>query len=230
MEEDEEKEEVGSEDEEDLTQTITTAIRAPRQGDLEQILASNLAAALFAPPLDKIRMILEAFLLLPEDDKLSIVEDKQQLQYIREVYEVAVSLSDIVELPPPNQFFRGRFASIPWSFSVMDADHYLRHFINRIWDFPMEEGLGGKVHKADLSTEEGQKVWCRYLRELAGWLTSGYAPLNVVEAIKSEYITRVMAFSLALLREIFTNYITQETWEQILSIVSGKVKPRTVTL
>jgi hypothetical protein len=31
----------------------------PSRGDLEQILASNLAAAVFAPPLDKIRMVLE---------------------------------------------------------------------------------------------------------------------------------------------------------------------------
>jgi hypothetical protein len=226
--EDEEGKEV-----EELQETVAAAVRAPQRGDLEQILASSLAAAVFAPPLDKIRMVLEAFMLLPEEDQLKVAAEEGELQYIKELHEVAVSLSSVVELEPPTPLMRGRFASIPWSFPIDRADRYLGHFVNRIWWF-LEgpwgteewERLLNKLRGADRNSPEGQAIWRTYLQELARWLGSGWAPLSNVEQFKNEFIVRVMPYASRLLREIFTNYISRETWEAMLSIVSGGRKPK----
>ena len=213
-----------------LEETVIAAIRAPQRGDLEQILASNLAAALFAQPLDKIRMILEAFLLLPEEEQHNVVQNEAERQYIREIYEVAVSLSNMVEEPPPTPYMRGRYASVPWSFPTDVAHRYLRHFINRIFFFSEEEEwerLFDKVKTADLNTEEGRKIWNTYLRELAGFLSSGCAALTMVQQVRNEFIIRVMPYASKLLREIFKRYITKETWETMLSVIGGKTKTKT---
>jgi hypothetical protein len=211
-----------------LEETVIAAIRAPQRGDLEQILASNLAAALFAQPLDKIRMILEAFLLLPEEEQHNVVQNEAERQYIREIYEVAVSLSNMVEEPPPTPYMRGRYASVPWSFPTDVAHRYLRHFINRIFLFSEEwERFFDKVKTADLNTEEGRKIWNTYLRELAGFLSSGCAALTMVQQVRNEFIIRVMPYASKLLREIFKRYITKETWETMLSVIGGKTKTKT---
>jgi len=81
--EDEEGEKVKSEEDSALEETLVAAIRAPQRGDLEQILASNLAAAVFAQPLDKIHMVLEAFMLLPEEEQQAVAPDEEEIQYTR---------------------------------------------------------------------------------------------------------------------------------------------------
>jgi hypothetical protein len=220
------------EEEEDsaLEETLVAAIRAPQRGDLEQILASNLAAAVFAQPLDKIRMILEAFMLLPEEEQQAVVAGEEEIQYIKGLYEVAVSLSNIVELEPLASYMRGRYASIPWSFSITQADKYLGLFVNRIWEFAQTEEwteFFKQVKAADKNTEEGKELWNSYLREFAGFLCSGLASLSVVQQVKSEYIIKTMPYASQLLREIFVRFVTKQTWETMLSVIGGgKAKPK----
>jgi len=225
-----EEEEVKSEEDTVLEETLVAAIRAPQRGDLEQILASNLAAAVFAQPLDKIRMILEAFMLLPEEEQQAVVAGEEEIQYIRGLYEVAVSLSNIIELEPPIPHMRGRYASVPWSFSITQADRYLSLFVNRIWEFAEGEEwqeFFKQLKNAEPKTEEKKRLWSIYLRELARWLGCGYASLPMVEQVKSEYIIKTMPYASQLLREIFKRYISKEVWESMLSVVSGgKAKPK----
>jgi len=225
------EDETKSEEDTALQETLVAAIRAPQRGDLEQILASNLAAAVFAQPLDKIRMILEAFMLLPEEEQLIIATSEDEIQYIKGLYEVAVSLSNIVELEPPMLNMRGRYAAVPWSFATTHADRYLSFFINRIWEFAEGEEwqeFYRQLRKVDLA-EEHRSLWNTYLRELARWLGSGFASLSMVEQVKSEFIIKTMPYALQLLREIFKRYITKETWEQMLSILGGKTKSKGVS-
>jgi len=222
-------EEAKSEEDTVLEETLVAAIRAPQRGDLEQILASNLAAAVFAQPLDKIRMILEAFMLLPEEEQQAVAADEEEIQYIKRLYEVAVSLSNIVELEPSIPRMRGRYASVPWSFSIAQADKYLGLFVNRMWEFAQTEEwteFFRQVKAADKNTEEGRKLWNTYLCEFAKFLCSGLAPLSVVQQVKSEFIIKTMPYASRLLREIFKRYISKEVWESMLSVVSGgKAKP-----
>jgi hypothetical protein len=225
-----EEEEIKSEEDIALEDTLVAAIRAPQRGDLEQILASNLAAAVFAQPLDKIRMVLEAFMLLPEEEQQVVATGEEEIQYIKGLYEVAVSLSNIIELEPPLQHMRGRYASVPWSFSITQADKYLGLFVNRIWEFAQTEEwteFFKQVKAADKNTEEGKELWNSYLREFAGFLCSGLASLSVVQQVKSEYIIKTMPYASQLLREIFKRYISKETWETMLSVIGGeKTKPK----
>jgi hypothetical protein len=214
----------GEREDEELGEAVAAALRQPKRGDLEQILASNLAAAVFAPPLEKIRMILEAFLLLPEEEQRKIAVGEGEAQYIREIYEVAVSLSNAVEVGSPTPHMRGRFAAVPWSFSVTQADRYLRHFVNRIWE--LGDGEDWRRLLARLKTGGDSEAWSMYLRELAKWLASGFAPLPVVEQVKNEFAVRVMPYASMLLREIFTSYITKETWEVMLGLMGGGRRSR----
>lgn len=207
----------GELDDEELKETILAALRAPRRGDLEEILASNLAAAVFAQPIEKIRMIFEAFLLLPEEEQSLIVDDEGEIEKIRQLYEVAISLS--------NTIVEGHTGTVPWSFSITEADRYLCHFINRIWQFWNTEEwqlFFEEVRHADLRSEEGRRIWNAYLRELARFLCSGFAPLSLINQVQSEYIVKVMPYASHILREIFKRYITKETWETMLSIVGGR--------
>ena len=168
------------------------------------MLASNLAAV-FAPPLDKIRMILEAYLLLPEEEKCAVASEWED-NYIRLAYEVAVSLSNTIELEPPTPYHRGRYASVPWSFSINEADRYLEPFISRIWEFREGDDWSeffDQVKKVDLQTKEGREVWRLYLRELARYLACGWSPLALVQQVKTEFIVRAMPFVSTLFREIF---------------------------
>jgi len=225
-----EEEEVKSEEDTALEETLVAAIRAPQRGDLEQILASNLAAAVFAQPLDKIRMVLEAFMLLPEEEQQVVATGEEEIQYIKGLYEVTVSLSNVVELEPPIPHMRGRYASVPWSFSITQADRYLSLFVNRIWEFAQTEEwteFFRQVKTTDKNTEEGKELWNAYLREFAGFLCSGLASLSVVQQVKSEFIIKTMPYASQLLREIFKRYISKETWETMLSVIGGgKAKPK----
>jgi hypothetical protein len=223
-----ENEEKIDEEEESLKNALAVAIRAPQRGDLEEILASNLAAAVFAQPLEKIRMIFEAFLLLPEEDQILIVENEEEIQYIKMLYEVVISLCNAFEVEPPISM-RGRFGIIPWSFSITEADKYLSLFINRIWEFAQGDEwreFFDNLKNAKIFSMEGETLWNIYLQELARFLCSGFAPLSLIEQIKTEYIIKIMPYASYLLREIFKNYISKETWETMLSILGGKSKPK----
>lgn len=223
-EEEELDEEEKDEDEEELEETITMAIRAPKRGDLEQILASNLAAAIFSKPLDKIRIILEALLLLPKEDQLAVTVNDDELQYAKELYEVAVSLSNLVETPPPYPNERGRFACIPWSFSINNAWKYLQHFVSGTFDLSSVVGEGdwnALMERLSKGEEDAKKD---YLNALAAWLSSPHASLGSCKMLESEFCIRVMPYASELLRKIFSRYITKETWEQTLSLIGGKAK------
>lgn len=212
---------------EEMSRTLAAAIRAPQRGELEEILASNLAAALFSPPLDKIRMILEAFMLLPSEEQEALF-DEDTRQTIHELYQAAVSLSNVVEVPT-GPYRVGRFAVVPWSFGWDEGWRYLRHFIRSIWEFfpHIEEWqrFFARV-KSRPEGEEGTKIWHQYLNYLALYLCSGEALLHVVEEVKNQFITRVMPSALNLMRVIFTHYISQETWMETLSIIGGRSRPR----
>jgi hypothetical protein len=210
--------------EEELDETLAQALRPPQRGDLEQILASNLAAAVFARPIDKIRMIFEAFLLLPGKEQAAIATDEGR-QCIKELYEVAVSLSSLVEEPAPPYLY-GRFASVPWSFPNDQGWRYLRRFMTRVIDLSFYLGpeawssLRARMEKND------ESAWDTYLNTLTIYLGSGLAPLTVAKMVEAEYCICVMPFASALFRKIFTRFISKETWEKTLTII-GKPKRST---
>ena len=191
-----------------LQETLAQALRPPKS-DFEQLLASNLAAAIFSPPLQKIRMILEAWLLLPEEERKNLISNEEERKDLERIYEVAISFENVFEVSKPH--INEKLAIVPWSFSIDDAFLYLRLFVKRYWN----------IIKINLK-EEKETAWYLYLNKLAAFLNSGYASLNLIKMIENEFVTTIMPKALELLRLIHTKFISQETWEHTLSIMSGK--------
>jgi hypothetical protein len=210
--------EIDQEDKE-LEETLSQAIRPAKLSDFEQLLASNLAAAIFSPPLQKIRMVLEGWLLLPEEEAIKLIPNEEERKDLERIYEVAISLENVFEIKKPYNY--ERLAIVPWSFSLDDAFLYLRLFIKRYWAI-LPKDFSKDFEK--MNEEEKKVTWYLYLNKLAAFLNSGYASLNLIKMIENEFITTIMPKALELLRLIHTKFISQETWEHTLSIMSGKMK------
>jgi hypothetical protein len=211
----EEKIKMENEKDQELEETLSQALR-PAKSDFEQLLASNLAAAIFSPPLQKIRMILEAWLLLPEEERINLIPNKGERKNIEMLYEIAISFENVFEIKKPYNY--ERLGIVPWSFSSDDAFLYLRLFIKRYWRIT----IFSPKDFEKMNDEEKETAWYLYLNKLAAFLNSGYASLNLIKMIENEFITTIMPKALELLRLIHTKFISEETWEHTLSIMSGK--------
>jgi len=201
------------EEDEELELTISQALRPEQPSQFEQLLASNLASSIFAQPLEKIRLIFEAWQLLPEEEKEKLIPGKEEREKIRMLYEVCISFMNLYVHHPPIVFdahlLFDEAGVVPWTFHIKEAPKYLGLFINKYYDI-------GK--KFDFNNFD----WDNYYIELAKFLNEGMASIKIIKMIISEYITVVMPIALNLLRMIHEKYISPEVWERTLMIMSGK--------
>ena len=136
-----------------LAETLLEAVRGPQRGELEQLLASELAEAVFSTdPLQKIRHVLEAYQLLPEYAKKQVLPDDDEREKIKLIYELTISFLHMREVSPPTPLHWGRYAVIPWSFPTSIAHYYLYLFVKRIWD------LGDYYRDWDVFTYERNEI------------------------------------------------------------------------
>jgi len=188
---------------EEFKKRLPFVLKALKRGELEQLLATNLAAAVFARPLDKIRMILEAFMLLSEEEQQKVAGDK--LELFKKMYEVVISLANTVVV-------RGdRFVEVevPWAFGVNKAEEYLAPFLTIVW--PLE---------AHDKREYYEKLYV----ELRATNDVGF-----VESAKSNFVVNAMPHALWLLRRMFEEFVSREAWEGTLSILRGRREGRGLT-
>jgi hypothetical protein len=201
-------------EEEKLEETLSKALRPAPATQFEQLLASNLATAIFSEPLQKIRMIFEAWELLNEEEKKEIIPDEEERENIKRLYEICISFLNLYIHKPPivfdSQLLFNEAGVVPWSFYIQEAPKYLGLFINKYYDI-------GKNFNFD------NFDWDNYFIELAKFLNEGMASIKIIRMIISEYITVVMPKALELLRIIHEKYISPEVWEKTLLIVSGKM-------
>ena len=202
------------EEDEELELTISQALRPEQPSQFEQLLASNLASAIFSEPLQKIRLIFEAWELLNDEEKMEIIPDPEERKNIERLYEIAISFINLYIHKPPivfdAQLLFDEAATVPWTFHIQEAPKYLGLFINKYYDI-------GK--KFDFNNFD----WDAYYIELAKFLNEGMASIKIIRMIISEYITVVMPIALKLLRMIHERFISPEVWERTLLIVSGKM-------
>ncbi|MBS7612464.1 hypothetical protein KEJ27_09770 [Candidatus Bathyarchaeota archaeon] len=205
----------------ELDLTIAEAVRAPKKGELEQLIASELALAVMSrEPLQKIRHTLEAYLLLPEEVRRELFTEPQR-ETLQILYECCVSLLHIYEKAGPD----GRFAAISWSFPIEAAPRYL-YWIKRGWPIPGYENYENiddfldKARWAD--REEYKRLKQQYLRALAGYLCSGDSPLGVIMQVKSEFIIHCQPIISETMRVIFTKAISSQTWRETIFIMRGR--------
>jgi len=201
----------------DLELTLVSAVR-PAKSDLEVLLASNLAHATFSKPLDKIRLILETFMLLPPEmrEKIATLEERNRAERL---YRVAVSLSTVVQYPT----VRGEldvFGSVGWCFPPEQAAEHLS-FIKNIYRIDTDLDL-------DELTKDGpgSPGWRRYLVELYHALTRNTCSVLFIKMVTSEFIVTAMPFALELSRRVFQQFIGREAWTESLTVLRGG-KPQT---
>jgi hypothetical protein len=203
-------------EEEELELTLSQALRPAQASQFEQLLASNLATAIFSPPLEKIRMIFEAWQLLPDKEKEKIVPEQEEREKIKRLYEVCISFVNLYVHKPPivydSVLLFDEAGVVPWSFPISEAPKYLELFINKCYD------IGKPIPK-----EFDEETLKAYFVDLAKFLNDGMCSMKIIRMIISEYITVVMPKALELLRIIHEKYISPEVWERTLMIMSGKM-------
>lgn len=213
-----EVEETADENRSKLQLTIAEAVRPPQRGDLEQLVASELALAVMsANPLQKIRHCLEAYMLLPEDVRKQISETLEMDEWIPgALYHCCISFLNIVEMPQKPTYIE-RFISIPWSFPLDESSDYL-FWISRVW--LVDEQLVEELRNTE-DKEKRRELWNQYLKALYKYLSSGISSEIIVKHIQNEFIVFAQPIISRIMRAIFTYYVTKQTWQDAFSLVRG---------
>ena len=107
---------------EKLAVALQRAIRGPKLGQFEQLLANELAVAAFnVDPLQKIRHILEAYMMLSDEERAKLLPAEEQGK-VEVAYRICVSLLNVVEYPL-SEF--ERLQAVPFDFQEKQAEKYL---------------------------------------------------------------------------------------------------------
>jgi hypothetical protein len=197
---------------------MTSAMRQSAQNTLQHLLASELAAATFATdPLQKIRHVIEAYMMLDEDKRKIVLPEEKDRDEVGILYKNCLSFMRITDMPS-SAYDPERYAFIPWSFASMQAYHYMRCYVHY---YPMEDYDEPTTKRL----QNGDKaVWEWHLNTVAR-RTGAYAPLSECLKLRSWYIDYTMPKMIRLLREIHEKFITPEVWESTISSMrGGKVK------
>lgn len=203
----------------ELGEYVSDILRPKRKGDLEKLLATELALATYsADPLQKIRHILEAYFLLNEEEKPLIVSKPEDQDEIHRLYVVALGLLNITTAHDSVNSDR---AVIPFGFPSSRAHKYLGYFTNIVWDLSNYFKEFGAVYKAYMEkrNKDNTKAYFHYF---ALYLGSGDASLGLCLTVKSLFIQYVMPKTLEMLRAIYTQFVSPETWTETMTSFSSK--------
>jgi len=114
----------------DMGEFVQRMTRAPMKGTRETLLAQHLAAAVTAPPLRKIRLILEAVrMLTPEERRQYEIDD----ELVDVVYTVAMALTSATKRDVPYQaapFYWDKYEvyEVNWGF-LMTRENFLKYIL-----------------------------------------------------------------------------------------------------
>ena len=185
----------------DFTKSI---VRGRRRGDLENLLATELALATNSvDPILKIRHIIEAYMLLSQEEKGKILPSQEDRDRLERVYSLSLALLNLTPTHDSVQFDR---SMIPFPFAPDKAHEYL-DFLSIRWD------LSGYFKNFK---EEN------YYHQLAVYLSSGDASSGMCLQVKSLFIRHELPWILNLLRLIFTSFISAEVWTEVSTSFSTK--------
>lgn len=197
----------------ELTTATQSALRPSGLGQLESSIATELAIAIFnARPLDKVRHIMEAFLLLPEESRNKITSEGE-IPLFRAMHTLSISFLDMQFLVDP---WGEKYAMVPFPFAPNIAEYYLNHFIHIIYySESMSEDLRGRLKRGDPEAKT------QYYRWLARELSSNCSVQRCF-SVKNQFIMYAMPKAVNLARTIIEKFITKETWEAALAATLGK--------
>jgi len=208
----------------ELQDYIPEITREKRKGDLENLLATELAIATYsADPLMKIRHIFEAYLLLNEKERFLIIPDPNEQGEVSKLYVVALALLNITTTHDDYDHDR---AVVPLAFAHSEARIYLEPFSTITLDLGGYFSDWGAIYK-DFRENKTEKSIRLYFSCLARYLNSGKAFLGHCLIVKNLFIQYAMPKALEMLRAIYTQFISPEMWYEVTSSLRKPKEPTT---
>jgi hypothetical protein len=209
------------EEDEELEETVSVAVRAPQRSDLEEWLCTELAIAVFSTdPLQKIRHIVEAYLLLPKEQRELVEPDEERRVEIMRIYDLTLSFLGTVPLP-------NGLEAVPLKFPPEKGVDYWLLFSRTLWSLGEDwrEALEEKRKLERENNKEGLMEWYRQYYYYFSLLLQRGAPVSMVSSVKTEFTVYAMKRCLSLLRGIYQNFISPETWMETVALLRG-AKPK----
>ncbi len=183
----------------------SSIVRGRRRGDLENLLATELALATNSvDPILKIRHIIEAYMLLSLEEKGKILPDEEDRARLERAYSLSLALLSLTPTHDSVQFDR---SMIPFPFAPDKAHEYL-DFLSITWD------LSGYFKTKGTGKD--------YYKQLAIYLSSGDASSGMCLQVKNLFVRHELPWILILLRLIFTSFISAEAWKEASTSFSTK--------
>jgi len=196
----------------ELDSIYVEAVRPTRTLGVENLIASELAQAVFAEPLSKIRHILEAYLMLsPEQRELLEIGEEEHKELLK-IYKLCLDLQRIVWIKDP---FSGgmKTAAIPWSCNPDEIQNYL-NWLNNMSPLYITHNMENTEKYRKLN-----EIEIFYLASIRGELAAVSA-----RQVQIRFIHYAMPKVLCIMRLLLEKIVTPETWWQSLQVISGKSK------
>jgi len=192
----------------ELDSVLVEAVRPTAQLGVENLIACELARAVFSKPLEKIRHILEAYLLISNEKRrelLGICDDEHE--ELIKIYKLCLDLQRTIFME--DRYCEMRTAAIPWSFTAKEIYKYLDWIGNFV---PYHYPLVSYYKKLDYM----KKFY--YASKLGNltWMTA--------REVQTRFIQYAMPKVIRIMRLLLEKIVTPEIWWQSLQIISGKVK------
>ncbi len=111
----------------EMEELAAKALRPTQRVGAEDLIASELASGVLSTPLDKIRHICEALMILDESEKAQAGITQNEEDEAEKIYTLAISLANIhtnKEVDSSGQVYDSR-CSIPWPFTLEEAKDWL---------------------------------------------------------------------------------------------------------
>lgn len=203
----------------ELNSYFSEILRQKRKGDLENLLATELALATnSADPMQKVRHIFEAFLMLNEKEKSLIIPQVEDREEAHKLYVVALGLLDIT---PTHDRLNSDCAMIPFAFAPTQAYDYLGCFVHIAWDLSdyFKDFDSTCVYHPENCTDEQKRKYFAFFKR---FISSGDASLGICLTVKNLFIKYALPKTLQMLRAIHTHFISPETWYDVTTSFGGK--------
>lgn len=203
---------------------ISKALRPSEIGKLDRLIAGKLATALLSRPLEKIRHVIEAYMVLDEEKKKLINLSEEEEKEIDKIYKIAIALLNA-------RFVRHRdevgYVEVSWPFSIDEAPYYFSPWLNikRPFWYWRDEQLD-----KNLKALENRLVKRGLERDTARLYSTAYLILQIPEcSFQINYLIIVNQFIIyavpkveKLMGLIFKYAIDPVVWDYTLSLLGGK--------
>ena len=203
-----------------LTDLTSNIVRAKQKGDLENLLATELAQATYsADPLQKLRHILESYLMLHENDRARVLPDPEERTLTLRLYMTTLGVLNIM---PTHDSIRADRAMIPFAFPPDQAYLFLEECLTFSWDLTKYyRGNFDRSYFLDRDSCTRAQIQ-EYYSKLLQFLSSGEAPIGLCLTIKTLFITYALPKALRILREIYTLFISPELWSDVITSLGNR--------